>query len=276
MVAWFNWLRRPDSAKALGPADAERPAAKLSFGSSLGPGEITVFHVTHWKAGSQWIHRILKECTPDRIVVPEVDETQFLGRPLEPGRVYPTVYVTREQFESAALPQNWRRFVIIRDLRDTLVSAYFSIKTSHPILDSRLATWRAALNSMGLEDGLMYVTKEWLPPCARIQHSWVKTDERLIRYEELLEHDLETLETILLDHCQIPISRGSLREIVLANRFERLTGGRPRGQEDEAAHERKGIVGDWRNYFTEGIKREFKDRYGDLLIATGYEGSSDW
>lgn len=22
----------------------------------------TIFHITHWKAGSQWIHRILSEC----------------------------------------------------------------------------------------------------------------------------------------------------------------------------------------------------------------------
>ena len=64
--------------------------------------------------------------------------------------------------------------------------------------------------------------------------------------------------------------------MVLANRFERLTGGRKRGQEDLAAHERKGVAGDWRNYFSERVTLAFKARYGGLLVATGYEQDLNW
>jgi len=63
---------------------------------------------------------------------------------------------------------------------------------------------------------------------------------------------------------------------VLANRFEAQTGGRPRGVEDVTAHQRKGVAGDWRNHFTDRIKRAFKARYGGLLVATGYEKDLDW
>ncbi|MGB9871743.1 MAG: Wzt carbohydrate-binding domain-containing protein [Anaerolineae bacterium] len=236
----------------------------------------TIFHITHWKAGSQWIHKILAQCVPDKIVPPQLDETQFLHWPLQPGKVYPTVYVTKQQFDSVRLPSNFRRFVIIRDLRDTLVSAYFSIKVSHPVLEPRLANWRAVLHSLSLEDGMIYLMDEWLPGCARIQVSWLEAGERLIRYEDLLEHDLEILEPLLLEQCQLPVSRERFREVVLANRFERLTGGRPRGQEDISAHERKGIAGDWRNYFTDRVKQAFKTRYGGLLVATGYEKDLNW
>jgi hypothetical protein len=63
---------------------------------------------------------------------------------------------------------------------------------------------------------------------------------------------------------------------VSKNRFERLTHGRERGQENVKSHERKGIAGDWRNYFDDQVKDVFKARYGDLLIATGYERDSEW
>src|SRR5438132_1635162 len=92
----------------------------------------TIFHITHWKAGSQWVHKILNSCALSRIVRPQVNELQFLNEPLQAGKIYPTVYVTKQQFDSVKLPADWRRFVIIRDLRDTLISGYFSIKVSHP------------------------------------------------------------------------------------------------------------------------------------------------
>lgn len=236
----------------------------------------TVFHVTHWKAGSQWIHKILRACAPEHIVAPQVSEVQFLNWPLQPGKVYPTVYVTKQQFDKVQLPANWRRFVIIRDLRDTLVSAYFSMKVSHPVVWDGISQLRGILQSVSLEEGMLYMIEEWLPSCAHIQMSWLETSERLIRYEDLLEHDLEILESLLLDECRLPISRKRFRAVVQANRFEQFTQGRKRGQEDITAHERKGIVGDWRNYFTERVKQAFKIRYGGLLVATGYERDLQW
>ena len=66
----------------------------------------TVFHVTHWKAGSQWIHRILIDLMSQDIVKPQIGMSQFLQSPIRPGAVYPTVYVTREEFEAVDLPED--------------------------------------------------------------------------------------------------------------------------------------------------------------------------
>lgn len=237
----------------------------------------TLFHVTHWKSGSQWIHRILLKCVPEsKIVRPEVDEVQFLQRPLEDGKVYPTVYVTREQFYSTTLPRVWKRFVIIRDLRDTLVSGYFSIKFSHPAIDPRLAKWREVLQEMDEARGLIYLMDEWLPNSAKIQESWQRSDEPVYRYEDLLENDLEILENILLKDCQLPVDPALFRQIVLECRFEQMSGGRARGQEDVRAHERKGVAGDWRNHFDRQVTQAFKERFGTLLVETGYESDSNW
>ena len=215
----------------------------------------TVFHVTHWKAGSQWINKILQQITQDRIVLPQLDEKQFLDQELISGAVYPTVYVTKEQFQSVVLPENYRKFIIIRDLRDTLISGYYSIRYSHAVIDESLARWRERLEVM---------------TTARIQESWLKAGEVCIRYEDLLSQDSEILERVLIDHCELPVTSERLGEIVLANRFENLTGGRKPGEESLLAHERKGIAGDWLNHFTPKLSDEFNKRFGDLVVAGGY------
>ena len=53
--------------------------------------------------------------------------------------------------------------------------------------------------------------------------------------------------------------------------------GRKPGNEDIQAHERKGIAGDWRNYFTDRVSTELgRVCYGSLLVATGYEKGFAW
>lgn len=238
-----------------------------------------VFHVTHYKAGSQWIYSILRNSVPgERLVPPRFDGSQFLSDPVRDGAVYPTLYVTREQFDRVERPRDWRRFVVIRDLRDTLVSAYFSIKVSHPRfqLDS-VERLRARLREVGFEEGLLHMIDVWLPDNVRIQESWLGEGDSLVRYEELLEAGAAGLERLLLERCELGVPRWRLRRAIRAARFERQSGGRRRGEEDVGAHQRKGVAGDWRNHFTPAVKAAFKaSAAGEVLIAAGYERDSSW
>src|SRR5260370_32430241 len=109
----------------------------------------------------------------------------------------------------------------------------------------------------------------WLLHVAAIQRSWLGADQVLVRYEDLLERDVEVLGQVLLGEFRLPILPGRFRSAVLGSRFERLTRGRPRGQEDPSAHERKGVAGDWRNHFTGRVARHFRDLFGELLVETG-------
>lgn len=237
----------------------------------------TIFHVTHWKAGSQWIRAILRRAARESIVTPREDMGQFLSEPIQEGMIYPTLYVTAQQFQQVALPQSWRRFVVIRDPRDTVVSAYFSLKLSHPPMESEpLNRLRERLRTTGKEDGLLAVVEEWMPLCAEIQRSWLESGEPLIRYEDLLDRDVEILEPTLIDRCGLPVPRARLRRLIQGARFEELSGGRRRGEEDVMAHVRKGVSGDWRNHFTEPVKESFKEHWGDLVTAAGYEADSSW
>lgn len=263
----FSSLR---AMNVISTGDRMRP-----FGNDSEPP--TVFHITHYKAGSRWIHRILKSCVKDRLLVVHDEMSEFLQDPIEAGRVYSSLYVTSDQFESVELPGEWRRFVIIRDLRDTLVSGFFSLKISHAQFEVEGVTdFRQRLQGMGFEEGLVQTLKEWLPVNAEIQRSWLEAGEPLIRFEDLLTRTSEILEPTLLDRCELGVPRGRLRRAIQNQSFERLSGGRRPGEEEVASHYRKGVAGDWRNYFTEPVKDAFKERWGDLLVATGYESGLDW
>jgi hypothetical protein len=236
----------------------------------------TVFHITHHKAGSQWIHRMFHALDYHRLVLPELGNAQFLERPVEAGKIYPTLYITREQFLSVPRPADSRHFVMVRDLRDTLVSAYFSIRYSHPPLAGGDVPFRRELNELSAEEGLLLLLERWLAVPAQVQWSWAASGEELVRYEDLLAHDTDILERVLHERCGLGADRAQLASVVRAHRFEAWTGGRPRGEEDVRAHERKGVAGDWRNHFTPKVTRAFKDLYGSLLIASGYADTFDW
>jgi lipopolysaccharide transport system ATP-binding protein len=234
-----------------------------------------IFHITHWKAGSQWIYKILADCVPDR-VVPPTAQNMHVKLGAQAGKIYPTCYMTLEEFMTIRRPVNSKHFFVLRDLRDTLVSAYFSFKHSHPIESPEMARWRTDLQTLSQEEGMFYLMEEFLPAVARIQLSWLEADQPFVRYDDLLEHDEDILEEVLIDRCGLNIPPEKLRQAVAANRFQSATGGRNRGEEDVHSHVRKGISGDWRNHLSDGAQHAIKVRYGGILIASGYEKGLDW
>jgi hypothetical protein len=268
----------------------------------------TIFHITNYKAGSQWVAEILKYSAPERFVKPREEVRHFLEKPVIPGMIYPTVYVTRPQFEGTLLRGRtprfyyttntlknffagivnryhfrvrrlpFRSFVIIRDLRDILVSDYFSLLVSHPVISRRIANYREQLSRMNQEDGFLFLCEEKLPLQAQIQQSWFSAglsgEILLLRFEDLLKNEHGAFEQII-EHCQVDVDPRKLYDIVKYNSFDAATG-RKRGQENIKEHLRKGIAGDWRNYFTDRVKAEFKLKYGDVLIETGYEKDLNW
>ncbi len=248
---------------------------RRAFRWTTATAPLSVFHITHHKAGSQWVNRILHALVPERVIEPQVFNGHFLSKPIEPGKVYPTLYLTREQFESVRIPEPHYRFVVIRDLRDTLVSLYFSRRNSHQIMHEGMKAQRRVLSEVSTEEGLLYLMQEELGRVAQVQWSWVAAGDELIRYEQLLERDEEILARVLLHRCRLGIDPLLFREVVKANRFE-ASSGRKRGEEDSQAHERKGVAGDWHNHFTGRVIDDFKKRFGSLLIATGYEKDFQW
>lgn len=260
----------------------------------------TIFHITHPKSGSQWVKQVLLECAPERFIQPDQDAAFFYKKAIRPGMIYPALYLSKRQFytvlnkrkldkpiPSLILPihyLNWyrfgvlkkpyRTFVVIRDLRDTLISLYFSLKHSHPIINQAMSDTRVNLNQISEEEGLLYLMKTEINYFHWLQLSWAKEEILLLRYEELIIDEFTEFQRIM-DYCEIDIDEENLRKIVERNSF-RARSGRPKGNEDVTSHYRKGVAGDWPNHFSERMTEEFKAQYGKTLIQTGYEKDMNW
>jgi len=61
-----------------------------------------------------------------------------------------------------------------------------------------------------------------------------------------------------------------------ANSFRVLSGGRATGEENERAHYRRGVAGDWRNHFQDEHLNYFERLYDPLHLKLGYESAEDW
>ena len=96
-----------------------------------------------------------------------------------------------------------------------------------------------------------------------------------VRYEDLLEHPHQEVKQ-LAEFLGTDTSEEAIEQAVHSASFETKTQGRERGQEDPTSFFRKGIAGDWKNYFTERNKEVYKEEAGDLLIRLGYERDNNW
>jgi hypothetical protein len=96
-----------------------------------------------------------------------------------------------------------------------------------------------------------------------------------VRYEDLLERPDEEVGR-LAGFLGADTSEKAVHRAVGSASFEKLSRGRERGQEDTSSFYRKGIAGDWKNYFTARDRQIYKEEAGELLIRLGYESDLDW
>ena len=153
--------------------------------------KLTIFHVTHWKAGSQWVGGIMKDACRERIVKVRAGMFHVTEDPIVAGGVYSPVYLDYRRFMGAVANEpSFRAFFVLRDLRDTLVSMYFSLKISHGVSkDTAVGEIRKTLNSLSFEEGLEHLMGDQLNVVAGIQRSWLQSDQKVFRYEDLIAND---------------------------------------------------------------------------------------
>lgn len=99
-----------------------------------------------------------------------------------------------------------------------------------------------------------------------------------VRYEDLLQRPEEEAGR-LFEFLGSESDEETVRRCVESASFENRSGGRKQGQEEEPLARtkyRKGIAGDWENFFTERDREIFKEVAGNLLIKLGYESDDDW
>jgi radical SAM protein with 4Fe4S-binding SPASM domain len=93
-----------------------------------------------------------------------------------------------------------------------------------------------------------------------------------LRYESLLAEPSVSVSK-LFNFLEIDSHPELVRKCLDAVSFEKLSGGRKPGQEDGHSFFRKGVAGDWRNWFDARHVSAFDNRAGELLARLGYSGS---
>ena len=250
-----------------------------------------IYHCCVHKTASQWVRTLLhddltykysglevynyEKRLPGR-VDPRPLNARTFAEPFPRRRIITPIYIDQPGLKNVPKPQNFRAFFVMRDPRDIVISRYFSIKVSHPVM-GHISELRADLGTMSQEEGLAYTIGQ-LPKGGTLDalQSWAKIapgDQELatFRYEDLTGSDQFATWQRLCAHCDIRMPGAKLRELLERNSFAALTRGRERGAEDVNAHLRKGVAGDWKNYFTPAVEKKFRAVAGTLVEDLGYQ-----
>jgi lipopolysaccharide transport system ATP-binding protein len=195
----------------------------------------------------------------------------------QPSCIYLSRYLAPEELSRFAESEEIRPFFVMRDLRDTLVSLYFSLKVSHEVLDEFMAGARAKLNRLNEEEGLIYLMETQLRNSAKLQKVWLaRQPEACVKFEMLTTDPVPGMTHVIQKILDLDVPSEAVMHACEKFAFERLSGGRKKGEEDATSHLRSGAAGGWRKHFTPRVAEGFAEEFGELLVTAGYEPDSAW
>ena len=174
-----------------------------------------------------------------------------------------------------------------RDGRDVLISQYYhwlfkNDKGNSPLVersrsDLGFVDYNDIQNNLVPFMQYVYETKKhprftW----ADFVERWYdRNDVVHVRYEGMRSDPVDELQRIAFQLGKKELSVEEADKIVERHSFARLSG-RKTGEENKASFMRKGIVGDWKNHFSQEAKEVFNQYAGDALIKIGYESDDSW
>jgi hypothetical protein len=243
----------------------------------------TVIVSTGHRVGSNWLTELLISAGLTRIYFPvNANDIKFFqkhakapfdilnqvdiapavikGHWLPPERHFPGDYTKRMEFVT-----------IFRDLRDVVVSRAFHV--------TAMREWEDSFHTLSLKEKMIVVIKKGTEKELMHTSQWLQYPfVYKMRYEEIKGDPYIQLKS-LLNYLGLNDSSENVKRAINAASFEKQTGRKP-GQDDINSTKRKGVVGDWKNYFDEEIKDYFVNYNGGLwnklLVELGYENNPDW
>lgn len=251
-----------------------------------------IYHCCIHKSASQWFRKFFNDPViwrhtrlisyhPDADFTVKERKTEVFEKlkHIPGGSIVTPLYIRDKDFREMMKPEKYKAFYVMRDPRDVLVSDYFSAKYSHPV-GPGIPEMRKRHASLSTDEGIMEFIETYSGPYYDIMLGWVNyaaenDNVRVFRFEDLFGPESKKAFLRLLDHCEMNIPHHIADALLDKYNFEKISGRKP-GIEDIKNHYRKGISGDWKNYFSEAHKTAFKKYKGQLLIELGYETDLNW
>ena len=253
------------------------------------------FHCTTQRAGSQWICRVLSDkhvYTYSGLLSFSYDATlpggfdsrliteRVILHPFPRKRIATPLYIDYKGYKTIPKQGESRAIFVLRDPRDLVVSDYFSLRYSHvPI--GEIPRIRQALETLSEQEGLLYVLHYLhFYGTFACQLSWFNAGNNdpevlIVRFEDLITDNSLPIWEKIFDHFDIKIPKPVLSQLIQDYSFKSLSG-RKRGSEEKCSHYRKGVHGDWKNYFDDRLAQRFKQLTRDLVVKLGYEPNNAW
>lgn len=125
------------------------------------------------------------------------------------------------------------------------------------------------------DDEVRQWAAHWREPIDSVEEAAGALERLDVRYEDMVA-DLGAELRRIYGFLGVAADDSIIRASVETSTFEAMSGGRSRGEDAPGAHVRKGVVGDWRNYFTLADASLFDREAGRTLAAWGYEPDGTW
>lgn len=166
--------------------------------------------------------------------------------------------------------------LLMRDGRDVLTSGAFDWLQRSPPNSDRYRFWVSQeLKNPPTRFFDDLLISQWAEHWREVAHVCKKIPlVNTIYYEQLLQDHASTLQTVF-DGLGVRAEIDIATRCAEATTFKQTTG-RDAGDQRHDAKARKGIAGDWKNYFTRVDGQKFCELAGDELIEFGYEENHDW
>lgn len=261
---------------------AERTAAQATrwIGARWGESFPFYYVAEYPKSGGTWLCRMVAD---------------YLQIPFPQYSLLPATFSCVVQHFGRHDPRFRRVFYLHRDGRDVMTSLYFDrlriARYSDRPGSAYLSRTYEKLLGKGYDPNDIerhlptFIEFEFRNPGRGASMSWsdhVANWHRpdgdgivYLSYEDLLLDAVGILGRALETITGEPVDPWRLETTVEKMSMKRQTGRDP-GQVDATQHVRKGVAGDWKNYFTPEAARVFHRLAGDTLIRLGYEADGSW
>ena len=180
-------------------------------------------------------------------------------------------------------PLGMRNVVVVwRDGRDIVVSYYHHLMIGHEFADSQLAKENAkkiGINDRAdIQENLPKFIDALMEKKIGPRFSWPQFVDTWsnrqgiveTRYEDLLVKPEQELSRVVRELTPGNPEDALISEIVEKYSFKSQSG-RSTGTEEQGKFLRKGVAGDWVNYFSDDAIESFNHHAGDALKKLGYE-----
>lgn len=248
-------------------------------------GTVYFFNFMSMLYGFEKVEPLFTGGTP---VPPEWDPYKFdeTYLSLKDGEVLCAHYPLTEGLLSLTRAEDLLCIYLYRDPRDAAVSAVLYIKnvlTHHPLHDFFQRIPEGDAITFMLTGGVIrskeegkYIVHEGMRYFCQMARQWLAQKHVVaVRYEDLVSDPVATLVGGF-GKANVNVEAQAIERVAGQLTFAGLSGGRIPGQEQKSSHFRKGVAGDYVNYFSETHKAVCKMMIGDFLIDQGYESDHLW